>query len=473
MSDPMYNLIDLDQSWYANEELLAHSLQRISQDAISLLVQDHDKPVRASLNPQEVIQKLNLTLPTQTQDLNQVLNHIVKILSHSPSTSGPAFFNQLFAGRDPVATPVEMLTALMNHSMYTYKLAGPLVIIEDLLIKAMGEQVGYSKVSGIFTPGGSLSNLTAILCARETHFPNAKEEGMPAGIRIYTSAESHYSIRKAAGLTGVGRQNVQFIPVDSQGRMLVDALEKAIIQDITAGFIPMMINATAGTTVRGAFDLFSEIAQIAHKYQIWFHIDAAFGGTSLWSKELSAYMQDAHLADSVTWDAHKAMGVPLTCSVFLTHHLGIINQALSEHASYLFQEDDNALNPGTRSLQCGRRNDALKLWAAWKYYGTEGWSQRIDRQRALALKLAELVSNHPRLVLIEAPPYLNVCFYHLDMDSQMICHHLQHEQHALIGYADVQERCIIRAAVINPCLQNKDLIQLIDAIDLVATCHKN
>ena len=178
-------------------------------------------------------------------------------------------------------------------------------------------------------------------------------------------------------------------------------------------------------------------------------------------------MQGVEQADSVTWDAHKAMGVPLTCSVFLTRRLGCINQSLSEQASYLFQEDDDALNPGTRSLQCGRRNDALKLWAAWQYYGTQGWQDRIDRQRALALYLAELVKKHEMLKLVEEPMYLNVCFYHPDMDSKEICNQLQHQQLALIGYADVQERCIIRAAVINPCLQRKDLQALIKAIEQI------
>ena len=467
LSSSISSSLDLDQKWYADQSVLAHALERIAQDTLSLLQADYTDPVRAILDPEEVIEALQLDLPHNSRDFDQVLDQVVHILLHSPSTSGPAFFNQLFAGRDPMGMIVEMLSAFMNHSMYTYKVAGPLVLIEDLLIKAMGCAIGFSEVSGIFTPGGSLSNLTGILCARDRLDPNAKDQGMPAQACIYTSSESHYSVSKAAAITGMGRKKVRFIEVDEQGRMSVDALCEQIEQDQQNGYQPMMINATAGTTVRGAFDPFMSLAQVAKKYGIWLHVDAAFGGTALWSGELRHHMQGVEQADSVTWDAHKAMGMPLTCSVFITKHKGVIHHALSEQASYLFQVDDDALNPGTRSLQCGRKNDALKLWAAWQYYGRDGWQKRIDRQRALALCLADLVKQHPHLELVEEPPYLNVCFYYPNIDSQEICKALQDQQKALIGYADVKQRCIIRAAVINPTLRRQDLEFLVQSIDQI------
>ena len=267
---------------------------------------------------------------------------------------------------------------------------------------------------------------------------------------------------------GLGRGNVVKVKCDMNGRMDPLALKKAIQDDRKAGYNPMMINGTAGTTVRGAFDPFEALASIAQEEQLWFHIDGAFGGTALWSEEIGHYLKGSEKADSFTWDAHKAMGVPLTCSVLLTKDAQATSKALSENADYLFQSDSDWLNPGTRSLQCGRRNDAIKLWAAWQYYGDQGWTERLERQRDLTLVLADLIQKRPQFHLTEPPPYLNVCFEYRGRSSESICAALQHKCLGLVGYGTVKGRTIIRPAVINPELTQADLVHLLDSIEEVA-----
>ena len=468
MLTPSLSAIDLTKPWPRGRGDLLKSLASLSDQALSYLHQDLSDPVRASLDPSVFSQRFNLELPTEGRDVEEVLAHAAAVLSAAPSTSGPRFFNQLFAGRDPIGAPVDMLASLGNHSMYTYKAAGALILIENLLIQALGERVGYEQCGGLFTPGGSLSNLVAMLCARDAINSDYKETGLPQGCRVYTSSESHYSIKKAAGLVGIGRANVIGISVDEEGRLCPKSLRAHIEKDRAEGLTPLMINATAGTTVRGAFDPFVEIAKIAKEFDVWFHIDGAFGGTALWDEDLAKSLRGCEHADSFTWDAHKAMGVPLTCSVLLTKDALSPNRSLSENASYLFQSNSDHLNPGTRSLQCGRRNDALKLWASWQYHGTEGWGQRIRRQRALALTLAELISNRATFTLTEPPPFLNVCFEYTGHSSEEICERLQIERRALIGYGRVKGRNVIRAALINPELTLSDLEDLLDSIEAVA-----
>ena len=457
----------LSSPWRGDGDLL-QMLSALSPSALKIAESQRATPVTESQSPAALREALTLSLPAQGRALEEVLAATVEVVSAAPVTAGPAFFNQLFSGRGAAAIFAEMLSGLANHSMYTYKLAGPMVIIEALLIERMSALVGYSQAGGVFCAGGSLSNLVAILCARDRVAPTAKEEGLPQRLRIYSSVESHYSIRKGANIAGVGRENVVPIPVDDLGRMRPDALRVAIKEDLLAGARPMMINGTAGTTVRGAFDPMEALAEVAEEFGLWFHIDGAFGGSALWSPELQPLLTGAARADSFTWDAHKAMGVPLTCSVLLTRDPASATTALREGADYLFQGDADALNPGLRSLQCGRRNDALKLWAAWQHFGDEGWRRRLERQRGLALALAERVEATPALVLSEPPHFLTVCFESPGRSSASICARLQEKQRALIGYGQVKGREVIRAAVIDPQLTAEDLDALIDAVVEVA-----
>src|SRR5690606_15494221 len=132
------------------------------------------------------------------------------------------------------------------------------------------------------------------------------------------SAASHYSIRKAAGLAGLGRDGVRTVPVDAEGRMEPEALARMIEEDRATGVVPVMINATAGTTVLGAFDPLPAIADVAERARVWLHVDAAYGGSILLSPRHRGLLAGCERADSLTWDAHKLLNVPLTCSALLT-----------------------------------------------------------------------------------------------------------------------------------------------------------
>ena len=171
--------------------------------------------------------------------------------------------------------------------------------------------------------------------------------------------------------------------------MMIEDLVSQIQEDLATGFQPFFINSTAGTTVLGAFDPFEEIAKVAKEYGLWFHIDGALGGSVVLSRKYRHLVAGCELSDSYTWNAHKMMNVPLTASIILFNHENILRRNFSEKAEYLFQGEDD-FNPGDSSFQCGRRNDALKVWAAWKYLGDEGYEKRVNRQYELAQYAAEV-----------------------------------------------------------------------------------
>jgi glutamate/tyrosine decarboxylase-like PLP-dependent enzyme len=247
-----------------------------------------------------------------------------------------------------------------------------------------------------------------------------------------------------------------------------DALARALAADRAAGLVPALVNATAGTTVRGAFDPIRPLAELAHAAGAWLHVDGALGGSLVLCPAHRHRLDGLELADSFAWNPHKMMGVPLQCSVLLVARRGALGGSLDESADYLFQADDDELNPGHRSIQCGRRNDALKLWAAWLRLGDRGWDERIRRQLDLARLAAAKIAADPAFELLEPPPSINVCFAVRGRDSAVLCERLDREGRLKIGYGTVRGRRAIRLVCVNPDLDASDLDAILGEIRAAA-----
>ncbi len=409
-------------------------------------------------DPQRLEQELPLTPPREGLPIDAVAERLDRLMELTPNTAGPRYYNQLFAGRDDAAILGEIIAATANNSMYTFKAAGAQILMERALITHMAAKIGWTDADGAFSPGGSLSNLAAMLVARNHAAATARNKGLDGRtLVVYTSAESHYSIRKDAGILGIGRDNVRAIEVDSQGRMRPDTLADALARDKAAGALPVMINATAGTTVQGAFDPLRDIAAVAREHGVWLHVDGAFGGSVLLSRKRRHLLDGCDLADSFTWDAHKMMGVPLTCSVALFRERGHLQRNLDESASYLFQRDADDYNPGVRSLQCGRRNDALKLWTAWLANGDDGYERRVERLYELAAYAVRVIERDPDLTLVRRPQSVNVCFTVRGADATEICDRLDRDGRMKVSHGEVDGQSTIRLVCANPALTERDL----------------
>ena len=429
---------------------LEHVAELFTQILVERREQEACQPVVPPSDPETLRNALTLELPEQGQDLETVGEHLRDLVRHTPTTASGGFFNQLFGGRDPAALLGETVAAALNNSMYTYKVGGAQVLVELELIHQMGLRVGFENADGVFTPGGSLSNLTGMLLARDRLRPRMRAEGFSGPrLRVYTSKDSHYSVAKAVTLLGIGSDNLVKVAVDKRGRMDPAALDQAIRSDLAAGHQPMMVNATAGTTVLGAFDPLDKVADVCGQHDLWLHVDGAFGGSAVLDPDQAYHLAGCHRADSMSWDAHKVMGAQLSCSVVLVREKGLLARSLDENASYLFQGDDRELNPGTRSLQCGRRNDALKLWTLWQSLGNVGLAERVARLRSLTLQAAELVREIAGLRLVRDPEFLNVCFSVAGVSVAELCAELTERGLAMVGYALVDGEEVVRLAMVN------------------------
>ena len=418
--------------------------------------------------PDEAAALVDLELPAEGRSAEEVFALLERLVELTPKTSSRRFYNQLFAGREPLAAAAEVLTGLLNSSMYTYKVGGVQVLVEREVTRRLCELAGFPDGEGTWTPGGSLANLTAMVLARNEAYPEVRDTGAPARtLTVYTSEDGHYSVRKNAGMMGIGRRNVRRIATDLRGRMRAAELDRVLAQDLREGFGPVCIVATAGTTVLGAFDPLREIAEIAAAHGVWLHVDGAYGGTFLLHPQLRRRLDGIERADSLVWNAHKMMGVPLPASAVLVRRRGLLHRHFNETADYLFQQDDADLNLGTQSMQCGRRNDALKVWAAWQALGDEGWAARIDRQMALARHACELVSRSPRLELVHEPECLNVCFAVRGKSAVALCERLGREGLALVGWGDVRGRKVVRLVTVNAAVEPADLDRLFAGIERI------
>lgn len=321
--------------------------------------------------------------------------------------------------------------------LHVYQVSPTLTIIENTTARTFASLFGLTgpHAGGTTQPGGSASNTTALVVARNAMFPETKVDGnIGKRFVLFTSAHGHYSFEKAAQICGLGSSNAWAVPVDAQGRMDVSELVRLIRQAREEGLTPLFVNTTAGTTVFGAYDPLPEIAEVCKRENLWFHVDASWGRAAIYSSKQRHMLRGSKFADSLTVNPHKMMGVPLACSFLLGADMRKSQQANTLPAGYLFhgnaaedvsqngaessEPENTSRDPemwdlGDLTLQCGRKGDSLKLALGWIYYGRCGYEAQIDAAFDTAAHLASLVDANPDLTLLSEnpPPCLQVCFY--------------------------------------------------------------
>ncbi|KAF6030226.1 hypothetical protein EB796_011466 [Bugula neritina] len=286
---------------------------------------------------------------------------------------------------------------------------------------------------------------------------------------------SHYSVKKGAFFMGFGLSNVVLVKSDKHGRMIPEALDAAIEESKKKGFTPLMVNGTSGTTVMGAYDPLNEIADVCERQgNIWLHVDACWGGAALLSLKLRHKMKGIERADSIAWDPHKMAGAILQCAVLITKHKDLLAEAHTAGARYLFQQDkvyDCSYDTGDKSVQCGRKIDAFKLWLLWKAYGSSGMAERIESCFDNALYLRQLLTETPGFrLLFEEQECTNTCFWYIppSMRGQVapaIKGQMQVTGSMMIGYQPQGQFVnFFRMIVASPMTTREDMQHVISTI---------
>ncbi|MGW1009693.1 pyridoxal phosphate-dependent decarboxylase family protein [Streptomyces termitum] len=304
----------------------------------------------------------------------------------------------------PVVIPAvlgEAVLSAVNSSLDTWDQSAGATLIERKLIAWTAARAGLGPLAdGVFTSGGTQSNLQALLLARE-------EAGTAdlSKLRIFSSECSHFSVQKSATLLGLGRDAVVSVPVDGNRRMQSVVLAAELETCRAEGLVPMAVVATAGTTDFGSIDPLPEIAALAEEYGAWMHVDAAYGCGLLASTTRRHLLDGIERADSVTVDYHKSFFQPVSSSALLVRDGACLRHA-TYHADYLNPRRtvaEKIPNQVDKSLQTTRRFDALKLWMTLRVMGADGIGELFDEVCDLARAGHDLLAADPRYDVVVEP----------------------------------------------------------------------
>lgn len=451
---------------------MLNTLDKFDKLVRELLSDEAVKPVSDHVASQELYNTLDLSLSEDGIPDDEFERALKDLVLKTPRTATNAFFNQLFGGRNDKAVLGDLLAVILNNSMYTYKAAGPQVGVEKILLRETCNLIGWDQESdGTFAPGGSMTNYMAMVMARDAFDEKIKLEGVKREMIVYTSKESHYSTPKNASFSGIGRNNVRYVPCDEFGKIKASELSSMIEEDRQKGLAPMMVNLTAGTTVMGAFDSIRDVREICDAHGMWIHLDGAYCGSVLFSESYKHLIDGVELVDSFSYNAHKMLGTPLSCSVIVAKNKKHLHDSFSNDASYLYQTDHDEFNLGKTSLQCGRRNDALKFWTLWKSVGTKGLERIVDHQFDLADVARDYIKSNSDYTLYSYGESISVCFNYKGIPARTICTALYEHSELLVGYGSFGEDEFIRLVTINAQNKKSDIIRFFQTLESFVEKH--
>lgn len=391
----------------------------------------------------------------------------------------------------------EQFIAATNQSMDSWNQSPIATHMETALIAWLCQRCGYSQFDeseqlrditqpktsgGVFTSGGTQSNLMGILCARNQFFAqhgvNIQKDGLASYVgpspKILCSDQAHFSVEKNAALLGLGSTSVIKVSTDAQGIMSTDDLQRKILSIGKENVLAVV--ATAGTTDAGAIDPLASIAQSCQQQGIWLHVDAAWGGALLLSNSYSHFLDGIAQADSITLDFHKHFFLPISCGAFLLADASGF-ESIRHHSDYLNPEDDDhddIPNLVTYSLQTTRRFDALKLWMAITHLGTDTYGNLIDQCIDTAISSATYLLAQNDIELVATPILSSVLFYFnpdailstsdLTKLNREISQHLLIENIANISTTTFKNQFCLKLTILNPNVTLTDIKHVIQHI---------
>lgn len=404
--------------------------------------------------------------------LNKIIEGLRKYAVHTPH---PGYFGLYNPRTSFLSQIADLITAVFNPQMAAWSHAPFANEVERYIVEAYGVKMGYApeSVDGTFCTAGAESNLTALQCALNHHFPTVSKTGvlnLDKRPRIYCSSESHHSIVKAARTIGLGSDSVREIAVGPDLKMDLVMLTRQIENDQSDGLQPFLVVATAGTTGAGVIDDINKISDISRTHNLWLHVDAAFGGGAIASSSYASILEGIEKSDSIMVDLHKWFSVPMATSLFLTRHKRILHQTYNIQTKYMPPDGDQVsrIDPYIHSLQWSRRFNGLRIFLPLAVYGWEGFDTIITRHihmgnmlREKLVKKGWLIKNHTQL------PVLNITHPRLvkeDLLVHQVVDHVVRSGVAWVSVYPVNGKATIRACITNYATDENDLNRLVEAM---------
>ena len=409
---------------------------------------------RESVIDDALAASLTRPLPESPSDPAQAMRDAATILDASTSPARPLYL--AYVGSTGLATGAlgAALAATYDVNMATHAAAAD--FLDGQALRWTAEFVGYPHADGSFTSGGQISNLTALVAARERALPGSREQGLAGRSGgVYCSRDAHQSVVRAAEIVGLGTASVRRLAIDDERRLIPEAVEEAIAADLDAGVTPVAVVANGGTTLTGTVDPLGALADVCGRAGVWLHVDGAYGLPAAASPTARPLFAGHDRADSASLDAHKWMGVPKGCSVVLVRDVAWLDAAFGHQESYMLHRDGSH-NPVDRTLEYSRPFRSLKLWLTFRVHGAAALRAWIERTLGHARLFAAMVDDDPAFELLHRPQLSAVCFRHVaptvtdpDTHNVRLAHAVQADGRVFLAPAEIDGRACLRVCFVN------------------------
>ena len=408
------------------------------------------------------------SLPADGESVEELLAACAAVLRAGRRTN-PAFFGFVQSPPAPVGVAADLLASAADQNLTSWRSAPAATTVEHQTLRWLGEFVGFdAAATGLLLSGGSAANLTAILVAlRALTAPDDDRRAM----RVYASAETHFSVAKAAATLGVGFERVA---VDRERRLDPAALRTAIAADRAAGLLPVCVVANAGTTSTGVIDPLDAAAAVTADAGLWLHVDGAYGAPAAADPASRPLFAGLGRADSLCIDAHKWLYAPVDCSALLLHDAAATARAFGARADdyvrILAGEPAETFAFWDHGLELSRRFRALKLWATLRLHGARRLAAAIGEDVRMASHLTELVAAAEDFELLAGPGLSICCFRHappqldepaLDDHNERLLDELQRDGRVYLSNATIDGRFALRACITNFRTTRADVEQVL------------
>jgi L-2,4-diaminobutyrate decarboxylase len=371
-------------------------------------------------NPNELFQEVTSLMNSQ-KDPKEKLNLLIDLyLKTGVQVNSPGYMGRQFSSVFPLASVFDFTSSMLSQPSSFYEAAQLPSMVRVYMAKELNKYIGYpeEEFDMVTTSGGSLANLTALLSARNFYFPDFWNKGIssikageiPA---IAVSEEAHYSIIRTVEMLGFNKDHIVKLPVNSKRQVDISKAPAALKEAQKQGFKVFCIVANAATTAVGAFDPIDALADIAKEYDCWLHVDGAHGGSFLLSENQKHKLNGIQKADSITWDAHKMMFIPGTCSMLFYKDKSKSALAFQQNASYVFEKKEDLYTQydgAKKNIECTKRPMIMNLWIIWAFYGATVFEEKINHLAALTQEAYKVLKANTNFESIHVPEANMLCF---------------------------------------------------------------
>ena len=481
-------------------ESMAELASKVTKLVTDYLAHVSDYPVFPPTSAGKTFASLDKYLALEGEPLEKLLADLQVVLDNSRHNGHPRFFGYVASPANPVGVFADLVASALNSNVTSWRSGPAATELERAVVRWMGSLVGFSdNASGLLTSGGSMANFTALFVAHRTKWESRSELGAetPGALgrkglwnssvpmTIYASEEIHLSIPKAADLMGIGRDHVRLVPCDVRLRIDVAKLREIIAADLAKGLKPFCVVGSAGTVNTGAIDPLDQIARVAREFDLWFHVDGAYGAPGALDESKRPLFAGIDQADSLSLDPHKWLYVPLDAGCILfkdeARHRAAFN---SEEADYIkvHEADDDAFAFWDYGPELSRRFRALKIWFTLRYYGVARIAGAITEDNLLARYLGQQIESSEDFELL-APVELSICCFRYVPDglrgddaalnelNTRIMQTVQRGGQAYVSNATIGGKFALRACITNFRTTRADIDKTLEIIRAAAKLH--